>query len=159
MEERFVNLYDLYKDDVFRLSYSYLKDYFDADDLLQNVFIKLYKHKEIMKLTDVEVKKWLFRVTINESKNKLMSFWKRKVHNITEQEEDKINTLINDSEVLNAIMQLKQKERIIIYLYYFEGYKIKEIASILKLTETNIQTILSRARLELKNKLGEDINE
>lgn len=43
MEERFISLYDMYKDDVFRLAFSYSKDIFDADDILQNVFIKLIR--------------------------------------------------------------------------------------------------------------------
>ena len=159
MEERFISLYDMYKDDVFRLAFSYSKDIFDADDTLQNVFIKLFKHKSILGLPDIDVKKWLFRVTINECKNKLLSFWKRNVHNITEQEENNLSNITKESNILNFIMKLSQKQRVVIYLYYFEGYKVKEISSILQITETNVQTILSRARLELKKLIGDDFNE
>ena len=159
MEEQFIKIYNLYKDDVFRLAYSYSNNIYDSDDILQNVFIKLYKHQNIFNLPNLEIKKWLFRVTINECKNNLLTFWKKSVHYITKQEVNSYSELIKDNEVINAVMKLDSKKRLIVYLYYYEGYKIKEISKMLNKTETNIQTILSRARIELKNILGDENNE
>ncbi len=158
----FIDIFELYKNDVFRLAYSYTKNYADTSDITQNVFIKLYKN--INKFTDMatreDIKKWLIRVTINECKSLFMSSWKRKIVSLTSERENKQYIKNLDSDLLQAVFQLPKIDRIIIYLYYYEGYKIKEIVPIMHLTETAIQTRLLRARKKLKELLKEEyINE
>lgn len=155
MDKQFIRVFDLYKNDIYRLVYSYTKNKSDFDDITQNTFIKLYNHNEILSSQDKDIKKWLIKVAINECKTFLLSSWKKKIIAFTEKEENILSTTLPDNYLLEAILQLPKKYRTIIFLYYYEDYKIKEIAEILNLSVTNIQTILSRARKKLKEILKE----
>ena len=154
MDDKFVKVFNLYKNDIYRLSYSYTKNISDSDDIVQNVFIKLYKKQELLTKKEEEIKKWLIRITINESKTILLSSWKKKITSLTDKEEN-IKSEITSNEILDAVLQLPKKYRIVTFLYYYENYKIKEISEILKISETNIQTRLQRARKQLKEILKE----
>lgn len=153
MDNLFLDIFQKYKDDVFRLSYSYTKMVADAEDITQSVFIKLYRHKELLTRQEEEIKKWLVRVTINECKSLYNSFWKRKIFSFKQEDENKIVSNTQNNDVLVEVLSLPKKYRIVIYLYYYENYKLKEISKILNLSETNVQTILFRARRMLKEKL------
>ena len=155
MDDKFIRIYNLYKNDVYRLVYSYTKNVFDSNDITQNVFIKLYKHSKIFEENDLNIKKWLIKVASNECKSLLLSSWKMKIFSFTEKEENILSEDFSNDDILEAIFQLPKKYRIIIFLYYYENYKIKEISEILNISITNIQTILSRARKELKEILKE----
>lgn len=154
MDDKFVRVFNLYKNDIYRLSYSYTKNISDSDDIVQNVFIKLYKKQELLTKKEEEIKKWLIRITINECKTILLSSWKKKIISLTDKEEN-IKSEITSNEILDAVLQLPKKYRIVTFLYYYENYKIKEISEILKISETNIQTRLQRARKQLKEILKE----
>ena len=159
MEKQFIRIFNLFKNDVYRLSYSYTKNISDSDDITQNVFVKLYKHNEVLELDDISIKKWLFKVAINECKTLLLSSWKKKIIPFTEKEENTLYAKVNDNSILDQVMQLPKKYRLVIFLYYYENYSIKEIAEILNTTITNVQTMLSRARDKLKSIIREDENE
>lgn len=143
MNDEFIKIFNLYKNDVYRLAYSYTKNKSDTDDIAQNVFIKLYKHKDILKLANDDIKKWLFKVTINECKSLFLSHWRIKVSD-------------SNNDLLDVIANLNKKERIIVFLHYYEGYKIKEIAEMMKLSEVNVKVLLSRTRKKLKNMMEGD---
>ena len=155
MDKQFIRIFDLYKNDIYILAYSYTKNISDSDDITQNTFIKLYNHVDILNHQDLDIKKWLVKVTINECKTFLLSSWKKKIIAFTEKEENTLSTTLPDNDLLEAILQLPKKYRTIIFLYYYENYKIKEISEILNISVTNIQTILSRARKKLKEILKE----
>ncbi len=155
MDKQFVRIFHLYKNDIYRLAYSYTKNISDSDDITQSTFIKLYNHYEMLDNKDQDIKKWLIKVAINECKTFLLSSWKKKIIAFTEKEENISSTTLPNNDILEAILQLPKKYRTIIFLYYYEEYKIKEIAEILNLSVTNIQTILSRAREKLKEILKE----
>lgn len=156
MDKEFVKYYNLYKDDVLKLAISYTKRISDAEDILQNVFIKLYKN--IDRIEESKVKKWCIKVTINECRDFFNSFW---IKNIFVRDELLFN--ITDSKETNLLkdelFKLSTKYRITIYLYYYEGYKINEIAGLLKKNPSTIQTWLTRGKQKLKNYLKEDTNE
>ena len=154
MDNQFLRIFNLYKNDIYRLAYSITKNTYDTDDIVQTVFIKLYNNKIINK-DDKEIKRWLIKVTINECKTIFLSSWKRRIVSLTEKHENIKYEKDNDN-LLNEINKLSKKERIVIFLYYYEGYKVKEIANLLGKSETNIQTILYRARKSLKNILEEE---
>ena len=154
MDKQFVRIFHLYKNDIYRLAYSYTKNISDSDDITQSTFIKLYNHYEMLDNKDQDIKKWLIKVAINECKTFLLSSWKKKIIAFTEKEENISSTTLPNNDILEAILQLPKKYRTIIFLYYYEEYKIKEIAEILNLSVTNIQ-ILSRAREKLKEILKE----
>lgn len=155
MEEEFRYLFNLFKNDIYRLAYSYTGDYGDADDVTQAVFIKLYKRIDKFD-SDINVKKWLIKVTINECKTLFLSTWKRRIVPLTEKEEN-ISLKENDNSILLGIMELPKKYRLVIFLYYYENFKIKEIANILKKNENTVKTNLVRARGLLKDMLKEEI--
>ena len=155
LDKQFIRIFNLYKNDIYRLAYSYTKNISDSDDITQNTFIKLYNHIDILNNQDQDIKKWLIKVTINECKTFLLSSWKKKIIAFTEKEENTLSTTLPDNYLLEAILQLPKKYRTIIFLYYYENYKIKEISEILNISVTNIKTILSRARKKLKEILKE----
>ncbi len=157
MDDEFIRIFNLYKNDIYRLSYSYTKNISDSDDVVQNTFIKLYKNNELLEKSDKEIKKWLIRVAINECKNLILSSWKKKITALTDREEN-IGEEVDHNEILDAVFKLPKKYRIVLYLYYYEGYKVKEISSILKISESNIQVRLLRARKQLKEILKEAYN-
>ena len=155
LDKQFIRVFDLYKNDIYRLVYSYTKNKSDSDDITQNTFIKLYNHNEILRRQDEDIKKWLIKVAINECKTFLLSSWKKKIIAFVEKQENTLSITLPNNDLLEAILQLPKRYRIIIFLYYYEDYKIKEISEMLNLSITNIQTILSRARKKLKEILKE----
>lgn len=159
MDIKFKEVFDLFKNDIYRLSYSYTKSFAEADDITQNVFIKLYNHQEILEKDIDEIKKWLIKVTINESKTFLKSLWRKRVVLFDSNENDKTEGQVyeKNESILDEILKLPKKYRTVIFLYYYEDYKIKEIKEILNISETNIQSILLRARKKLKEMLKEEI--
>ena len=154
MDDEYTRIFNLFKNDVYRLAFSYTKNYLESDDIVQSVFIKLYKNFDRFE-DDICIKKWLTRVTINECKTLFLSAWKRKMFPITEKEE---NIAIDkekqkDIGLIASLFQLPKKYRIVLFLFYYEDYKIKEIAEILNIKESTIKTRLSRGRTLLKDVL------
>lgn len=156
MIERFNELYQLYNNDVYRLSYSYLLNEQDAEDVIQKVYIKLYNNKKILMLSNNEVKRWLFKVCINESKDILKSPWRKLKSSITNDIKDE---KVKNDTLLESLNKINSYYRIPLYLYYYEGYSIKEISVQLKKSESAIKMRLFRAKEALKKEMGENINE
>lgn len=148
----------LYRNMVYRLAFSYTGSRFDADDITQDVFLRLYNIKK--GFADNEHKKaFLIRVTINISKNVLKSSWRKKYADFSEHD-SKLSyseKFGEDEEALrNCIMKLKPKYRAVIYFYYYEGYSAAQTANILKLSDGNVKTQLHRARTMLKHIITEE---
>ena len=152
----FDNIYEKNKNTVYRLAISYLKNSVDAEDIVQNVFLKL--HKNLKKIDNEEyLKNWLIKVTINECKTNLLSYYKRKVRLFINNEEEQIKDKESSDELLNSLFLLPKQDRLIIHLYYYENYKVKEIASILRMKENNVKQRLHRDREKLKDILKEEL--
>ena len=145
---------DKYGDMILRVAFSYMKNTYDAEDIVQEVFLKLVSNKYTFDNTEHE-KAWIIRVTINICKNKLKSFWFNKTSEISDEIKfyDKINE--NDS-VLKAVMDLPVSYRMVIHLYYYEQYTTKEIADVIGKKESTVRSLLYRGREKLKNILKED---
>lgn len=98
---------------------------------------------------------WLLRVAINKAKNVTMSFWRRRGVSL----EDYAETLAFPSpeagDLFEKVMKLPEKYRIVIHLFYYEDYSVREIAGILRITEANVKVRLSRGRRLLKEALQE----
>ena len=150
MDKEFERIYELNNLSVLRLAYSYVYDQNDAEDIVQKTFYKLYKNSKILKLEDEEIKKWLYRVCINESKDLLKSSYKKRKTKLvleTIKEESK------DNNVIYLLQTIPDKYRITIYLHYYEGYKINEIAKILKKSEPSIKKYLAEGKELLRKEL------
>ena len=149
-KETLGKLFRQYGDDVFRLAYSYLGNLHDAEDVCQSVFLKLAESGTF--LLPGKEKSWLLTCAANASKNLAKSFWRK---NVGELDPSVPFSDPKDRELHDAIMALPAKYRIVIHLYYFEGYDQKEIANILHITHTNVQTRISRARTMLRKELND----
>lgn len=152
MDEEYIRLFNLFKNDMYRLAFSYTKNYSDSDDIVQSVFIKLYKNFNKFD-DDTSIKKWLTKVTINECKTLFLSAWKKKVFPMTDNEENITTYKKQSTSYIDSLFQLPKKYRIVLFLFYYEDYKIKEISEILNLNESTVKTRLSRARSLLKEVL------
>lgn len=139
-----------YSDMVLRLALTYLRNMPDAQDICQEVFMKLYK-KQVL-FSDAEHEKaWIIRVTINACKDVMKSQWKKRFFPI-----DEIVLPIEDEEskeIVALVLELPIKYRSVIYLHYFENYSTAEVAGILGRNEATIRTQLKRARELIKNKI------
>ena len=152
-KEEFTCLARKYMDTVFRVAMNYLKNKTDADDVTQNVLLKFYKSGVDFE-SEEHVKHWLIRVTLNECKNFLRFPWQKYASL-----EDYMETLQmpepEHREMLNAVMTLPTKYRMILYLYYYEGYATAEIADFLQIPNGTVRTRLARGREQLKKILKE----
>lgn len=137
---------------MFRAAYAILKNKDDAQDAVQEAFLKLINKAPDFKDENHE-KAWLLRVTINISKNILKSS-KRKASFFEEPYKEESA----DIEILPFVLKLHEQYRTVIHLYYYEDYSINEIASILKIPSATVGTRLSRGKKILKNMLEEDFD-
>ncbi|MBD9025825.1 MAG: sigma-70 family RNA polymerase sigma factor [Clostridiales bacterium] len=141
---------------VLRIAYTYLKNRADAEDIVQDVFLRIIDKKPSFNDENHE-KSWLIRATINMCKNKVNMFWNKNKCSIDDVQEfavsDKYNT---DTSVFQAVMALGEKYRVVVYMYYYEGYSTPEIANVIGKSETTIRSLLHRARNKLKDMLKED---
>ena len=153
---QYTNVVEKYANNMYRIALNYCKNKYDAEDILQNVFLKLFQ-SEIQFQNDEHLKRWLIRVTINASKDLMKSFWKKRTVGIDEAKESYREQFSDTQkgELYEAVMGLTQKYRMVIHLYYYEDYSVKEISEILGIKETTVQTQLMRAREKLKAKLKE----
>lgn len=145
-EEIVSKIYDDYSNMILKIAFTYVKNSTIAEDIMQEVFIKYINKMPEFESNENE-KAWFIRVTINLSKDHLKSFWIRKR---TEMPEELTYLQDEEQEVIYDVLKLPNKYKSIIYLYYYEGYSIKEIAKILKINEKTVGTRLSRGRKILK---------
>lgn len=138
-----------YSDMVYRIALTRTGIIENAEDVFQEVFIKLNQKMPKFKTKEHE-KAWIIKVTINLSKNINTSAWNKKV--VTLDENITFETK-EQNEIFSVVCELPKNYKTVIYLSYYEGYKVKEIAKIMNKKEGTIKTWLSRARDILKNKL------
>lgn len=140
-----------YSPSMLRAAYTLLKSAADAEDAVQDAFIKLLTKAPDFK-NEEHKKAWLLRVTVNISKNMLKAGWRNNLP-VTEE----ITFSDKNDDVLPYVLALEEKYRIVVHLYYYESYSLKEIAEILKLPVATVGTRLSRGRKILENQLKEDL--
>lgn len=144
-----------YSDMVYRVAFNILADTEDSKDCMQNVFLRFYKHQDSFK-EEEHIKAWLIRVAINESK-RILKLNSRKSEVSLDEIANKVFKEDTESkELFKEVMKLDKKYRTVVFLYYYEGYSLKEIADILRRNPATVRTQLSRARELLKNQLKED---
>lgn len=145
-EEQYNQIVEKYSDMIFRIAYQYFYNKFDAEDITQDVFVKLLNRKSFF-MDEEHIKSWLIRVTINQCLDYKKSLARRDTVPI----DDLVIPFTQQEQgILEELQLLKEDERNILYLYYYEGYKIKEIAKILKQKQNTVNSKLTRARKKLK---------
>lgn len=146
--EVFAEKYDEYSPMVYRLCALRLGNRQDAEDAMQNTFIKFFYKAPEFDNPESE-KAWLIRVSINVCKDFQKSFWQKKTVGLDETAELTVG-IIEDAVRLIDIFELSPKNRTVLQLYYYEGYSVTEIAKILKISVNGVTSRLSRARQKLK---------
>ena len=136
-----------YSDMLLRICYCILCSKVDAEDALQDTFVKLIT--KAPEFTDDEHEKaWLIKVATNISRNMLMLRLRRSTTNLDDIAE--IGVKDEDSEVFEAIMGLPVKYKIPMVLFYVEGYKTNEIADIMQISCEVVRKRLQKGRELLK---------
>ncbi|MBR1529617.1 MAG: RNA polymerase sigma factor [Oscillospiraceae bacterium] len=139
-----------YKDMLYRTALTMTRSHADAEDIMQEVFLKYFRYAPEF-ASEEHRKAWLLRVTINESRNLLKSFWKSRRTDLDPADfPQKQAGSQKNSGVLQAVLQLPEKYRIAVYLYYYEEYSIKEIAGITGRSEAAVAQHLVRGRNKLR---------
>ena len=148
-DKYFEHIINKYSDMVYRIALTRCGTVENAEDVYQNVFMKFSEKNPKFKSEEHE-KAWLIRVTINLTKNVRESAWNRKVVRL---DESMVFNTKEENDVYSTVCELPQNYRTVIYLFYYEGYKVKEISNILNKNEGTIKTWLFRAREILREKL------
>lgn len=153
-EELILEKYNLYKNILFQIAFSYLGNKYDCEDVIQEAFIKLCYHAPAFEHGEHE-KRWLIRVTLNLCKNHSKCFWNRMKVPMEGLEEFFYQE--EEISIMSDIIRLPAKYKTTILLYYIVGYKISEIAQMLDLSESAVKMRLKRGRDLLKIELEEVI--
>ncbi|MBP5654186.1 MAG: RNA polymerase sigma factor [Clostridiales bacterium] len=154
--EEVIRLFDTYSDDLYRFAVSYVGSKQDAEDIVQDVFVKLLeKHIPLRRENE---KSYLMTMTANRCKNHLKS--KARLANVDlESAEWKLTysdrLSENDKILFEELMKLEKIYYVPIYLHYFAGYSYKEIARILKLSESAVAMRISRGKEQMRIRLEE----
>ena len=135
---------------VLRLAFQRLGNQADAEDMAQEVFVSLLREREFQ--GEEHLKRWLIRVTIHKCENLRRSAWKQKTVALSEAWPAFAPA---EQAVMEELWELKPKDRDVIYLHYYEGYTIAELAGLLGEKPNTVSARLTRARRKLKVLLEE----
>lgn len=152
-------LFHTYADMVYRLAYLRTRSASDAEDVLQEVFVRCLRKKP--EWTDAEHQKaWFLRVTINCTKSLLTSAFRRHTASLDESAEVRAPSPDEtQTDVYEAVLSLEQKYRTVIHLFYYEGYSVRDIAALTESTESAVKSRLFRGRELLRQRLKEAYDE
>ena len=135
-----------------RICMIHLKNYEDAEDIFQTVFLKYVLRSEPFESPEYE-KAWIIRVTVNACRDLLKSFFRSRTVSLDQLIEKPQDMPEDHSEILEAVLELPARFRDVVYLHYYEGYTAPEIGRILKKNPNTVYTLLARARQLLKTRL------
>ena len=148
-------LVEMYKDNIYAAAFNICKSAADAEDVVQDTFLQYYMTKKEFD-DEKHIRYWILRVAINKAKNIQSSFRRKNEMSL----EDYVETLTFETpesrELFEEVLKLPEKCRVVIHLFYYEDYSVKEIAKILRVTESSVKVRLSRGRAKLKDALKEE---
>ena len=148
-------IYERHVNTVYRVCFMMMKNKPDAEDMVQNTFIRLIKDNTQFESNEHE-KAWLIRTAVNLCRDHFRSWWKRSV--ILDDAKDTADEQpVYMDETLEKVMALPQKYKTAIYMYYYEGYSTVEIARLLNKNESTVRSHLYTGRKLLKLELEAEI--
>lgn len=150
----FTRAVERHQDMVYRVALHSLGTPQDADDAVQEVFLRLYQRAEPFDSPE-HLRRWLLRVTLNYCRDVLKSPWRRRRIDLEELPEQPVFLRPEHQALYETVMALPEKYRTVLYLFYYEELSTREIARLLDLGQPAVTTRLSRARQALKEQLGE----
>lgn len=139
-------------DMVYRLALCQTKQKQYAEDVTQEVFLRFFKTDKDF-ASEEHVKAWLLRVTVNCSKDIFLNTWFKKTAPLSEVKDEAVFDTDEKSDIYYAVLDLPQKYKSVIHLFYYEDYSVHEIAKCLGIKESTVKSQLHRGREILKNKL------
>ena len=155
MRQSLHELAAMYQDNLFAVAFNICQNTQDAEDVIQDTFVQYYTTKKEFD-SEEHIFAWLIRVAVNKAKNVTRTFWRRNKVSIEDFTEMLAFETPESETLFETVMQLPKKYRIVIHLFYYEDYTVREIADILKISESNVKVRLSRGRSLLKEKLKEE---
>ena len=157
--EQFETYFRKYHSMVYRVSFAQVKNHADAEDILQEVFVRLLCYEPDYESPEHE-KAWMIRTALNLCRALLKSKWQStrvEMEEIPEQEKTYFKLPgMEEDDTLWAVMSLPEKFRNCLYLFYYEDYSIREIAVALNMNENSVKANLKRGRERLKRILGDE---
>ena len=157
----FSELYEQFATDVLRVCYFYLGDRQKAEDICQDVFVKLLTTKPDLKVGSE--KAWLLKVALNRCRDTWRGAWFKRVILGSPVFElipapDQFGKIDEEEHLMSAVNQLPPDFKEIVLLHYYQGYAINEISEMLSLPEGTVSSRLNRSRKRLETLLkGDDI--
>ena len=148
-------LIERYQKHLYAIAFNICRNPQDAEDVVQDTFIQYHTYKKEFD-TEEHIRAWLIRVAINKAKNINLSFWRQKGVPLEEYMETLTFETPEAQTLFTEVMKLPEKYRIVIHLFYYEDYTIREIAKIMNVTESNVKVRLTRGRRLLRNVLKEE---
>lgn len=151
--KEFREFYDRQVKRVYRLAMVLMGNISDAEDVTQTVFLKAWEQKPDFRDSDHEIA-WILTTTRNQCKDIHKSFYRRKRADLENAPEPQVTLETQmDSEIWEALQSLTEKYRMVLYLYYYEGYSVRELSVILGRRESTLQTQLATGRKQMKSLL------
>ncbi len=147
----FDKVVEQYSDMLYRIAITITGNEEDAKDVFQETLLRLVKNQD--KITSEEhLKAWLIRVASNCAKTMVSSAWNRNTQGLAEEKEGRVCEE-SGRDLISELQKLPEKYSLVLYLYYYEGYSIKEISGLLGKKENSVKTLLDRGRNLLKKEL------
>ena len=156
-DKELAEIYERHLKTVYRVCFAYMKNSADTEDAVSDTFFKMIQSAAAFENAEHE-KAWLIRTATNICKNTLKHWW-RKNRPLEELEPLRDKRNIEIDSTLAAVMELPDKYKTVVYLYYYEQYTGAEISNILHKPQSTVRNHLHEARIILKNKLGDEFNE
>ncbi len=144
-----------YQSMVYRTALHTLGSPQDADDAVQEVFLRLFRHRGAFD-GEEHLRRWLLRVAVNYCRDLLKSPWRRRRISMEELPETPVFDRPEQAALYREVMALPEKYRTVLNLFYYEELGVREIGELLGVEPSTVTTRLARARRRLKERLGED---
>ncbi len=144
-----------YQNTVYRAALHALGNTQEADDAVQEVFLRLFRCEKAFD-GEEHLRRWLLRVTVNYCRDVLKSPWRRRRVSMAELPETPVFDRPEQQTLYREVMALPERDRTVLNLFYYEEFSVREIGELLGLETSTVTTRLARARRRLKERLGED---
>lgn len=151
-KQYFSDMYEKHAKAIYGICLLYLKNKDDAEEAVTESFIRLMENRPELE-NDGHEKAYLIKIAVNICKNLLKSGWRK---NVVHDEDILIHMTTSEEEcVMEEILSLPPKYRVVLYMHYYQGYKAQEIADIMNISLSAVLSRLSRGRGKLKDILTE----
>lgn len=127
-------LIERYRNSLFVAAFQICKNREDAEDVVQDTFLQYHTSKKEYE-SEEHIRAWLLRVAINKAKNVNLTFWRRNKQPLEDYIEDLTFETKEAGNLFEAVLALPEKYRVVIHLFYYEDYSVKEIAGVLKVSD------------------------